>query len=87
MTSRYSIVINRQFPGARMLRFEEYVENARQAMTIAGLAELYSDAVKSEGYENCVLTALRGQKLGARCVVQVSGWICRRLYRTALGAY
>lgn len=47
-----------------MLRFEDYVEESRQAGTVAELARIYAGAVGSEGYENCVLTSLRGRKLG-----------------------
>jgi LuxR family transcriptional regulator, quorum-sensing system regulator SolR len=49
---------------AEVLRFEDYVEASRRAGTVAELARLYADAVGSEGYENCVLTSLRGRKLG-----------------------
>jgi len=47
-----------------VLRFEEYVEKSRQIKTIPELAQLYSEAAESEGYENCILTALRGRKIG-----------------------
>jgi len=32
--------------------------------TTKDLARLYADAVGQEGYENCILTSLRGRKLG-----------------------
>jgi DNA-binding CsgD family transcriptional regulator len=47
-----------------MLRFEDYVEKSRQAKTVAELARRYGDAIAAEGYENCILTSLRGQKVG-----------------------
>jgi DNA-binding CsgD family transcriptional regulator len=49
---------------AEVLRFEDYVEASRRTATVAELARLYSDAVGTEGYENCILTSLRGRKLG-----------------------
>lgn len=49
---------------AEVLRFEDYVEASHRAGTVAELARLYADAVGSEGYENCILTSLRGRKLG-----------------------
>src|SRR5262245_64472603 len=47
-----------------MLRFEDFVESSRRSTTTEELARLYADAVGSEGYENCILTSLRGRKLG-----------------------
>jgi LuxR family quorum-sensing system transcriptional regulator SolR len=47
-----------------VLRFEDFVEKTRQAATVAELARDYSDAVGSQGYENCILTSLRGNKVG-----------------------
>jgi DNA-binding CsgD family transcriptional regulator len=47
-----------------LLRFEDYVEQSRSATTIAGLGRQYADAVAAEGYDNCVLTSLRGRKIG-----------------------
>ncbi len=46
------------------MRFEEYVEQSHSAKTIAELARRYADAISAEGYENCILTSLRGQKVG-----------------------
>jgi len=46
------------------LRFEDYVEKSRQAKTVAELGQQYASAVAAEGYENCVLTQLRGRKIG-----------------------
>lgn len=43
-----------------MFRFEEFVERSRGAKSVAELATLYSSAIQSEGYENCILTSLRG---------------------------
>jgi LuxR family transcriptional regulator, quorum-sensing system regulator SolR len=47
-----------------MLRFEDFVESSRRSATTDELARLYADAVGTEGYENCILTSLRGRKLG-----------------------
>jgi DNA-binding CsgD family transcriptional regulator len=47
-----------------VLRFEDYVEQSRGAGSVPELARIYADAVGAEGYENCVLTSLRGRKLG-----------------------
>ena len=47
-----------------MLRFEDFVESSRRSTTTEALARLYADAVGQEGYENCILTSLRGRKLG-----------------------
>jgi len=47
-----------------MLRFEDFVESSRRSTTTEELARLYADAVGTEGYENCILTSLRGRKLG-----------------------
>ena len=47
-----------------MLRFEDFVESSRRSTTTEDLARLYADAVGTEGYENCILTSLRGRKLG-----------------------
>jgi len=47
-----------------MLRFEDFVESSRRSTTAEELARLYADAVGAEGYENCILTSLRGRKLG-----------------------
>lgn len=46
------------------MRFESFVESSRSAKTVGELAQLYAHAVAEEGYENCVLTSLRGRKLG-----------------------
>jgi LuxR family quorum-sensing system transcriptional regulator SolR len=47
-----------------VLRFEQYIEKAKQSQTIAELARLFSETVEPEGYENCILTSLRGHKVG-----------------------
>jgi LuxR family quorum-sensing system transcriptional regulator SolR len=47
-----------------MLRFEDFVESSRRSTTTEELARLYAAAVGEEGYENCILTSLRGRKLG-----------------------
>jgi LuxR family transcriptional regulator, quorum-sensing system regulator SolR len=47
-----------------VLRFEDYVEQSRRAGSVTELARVYGDAVRSEGYENCILTSLRGRKVG-----------------------
>lgn len=47
-----------------MLRFEDFVESSRRSTTTEHLARLYADAIGQEGYENCILTSLRGRKLG-----------------------
>jgi LuxR family quorum-sensing system transcriptional regulator SolR len=44
-----------------MLRFEDFVERSRRATTVADLAGLYSKAIQEEGYENCILTSVRGR--------------------------
>src|SRR5262245_19500763 len=49
---------------AAVLRFEDYVEQSRCAASVPELAKVYSDAIAAEGYENCILTSLRGRKLG-----------------------
>ena len=46
------------------MRFEDYVEQSRSATTVAELARRYAGAIGAEGYENCILTSLRGQKVG-----------------------
>jgi LuxR family quorum-sensing system transcriptional regulator SolR len=43
-----------------MLRFEDFVEESRRAETQEDLARCYSNAIRAEGYENCILTSLRG---------------------------
>ena len=47
-----------------VLRFEDYVEKSRQAATVPELARHYGEAIRQEGYENCILTTLRGRKVG-----------------------
>jgi DNA-binding CsgD family transcriptional regulator len=47
-----------------VLRFEDYVEKCAAATSVAEVARLYNEAVEAEGYENCVLTSLRGRKIG-----------------------
>jgi len=46
------------------LRFEDYVEKSRRAETVAELAQQYSEAIGTEGYQNCILTSLRGRNVG-----------------------
>jgi DNA-binding CsgD family transcriptional regulator len=46
------------------LRFEDFIERSRRAETVAELGKLYSNVVEAEGYENSVLTSLRGRKIG-----------------------
>jgi hypothetical protein len=57
---------NRRQPcqGVAMLRFEDFVESSRRSTTTEELARMYADAGGTEGYENCILTSLRGRKLG-----------------------
>lgn len=45
-------------------RFEDFVEQSRRAASAAELAQLYTRTVGEEGYENCILTSVRGHKLG-----------------------
>lgn len=47
-----------------MLRFEEYVEQSRRVVQTAELSQLYNKTVQAEGYENCVFTSVRGQRVG-----------------------
>ncbi|MGP0091333.1 MAG: helix-turn-helix transcriptional regulator [Xanthobacteraceae bacterium] len=47
-----------------MLRFEDYVERTRRTETVSELAQQFSDVVRAEGYENSILTSVRGKKLG-----------------------
>lgn len=47
-----------------MLRFEDYVVKCAAATSVPEIARLYSEAVAAEGYENSVLTSLRGRKIG-----------------------
>ncbi len=47
-----------------MLRFEEFVEQSRRIETIPELASSFAQAIRDEGYENCILTSIRGQKVG-----------------------
>jgi len=46
------------------VRFEDYIESSRRVTTVAELGRLYAKVVDSEGYENCVMTSLRGRKIG-----------------------
>jgi len=50
--------------GVAMVRFEDFVESSRRSTTTEELVRLYADAIGEEGYENCILTSLRGRKLG-----------------------
>ncbi|MGE0565638.1 MAG: autoinducer binding domain-containing protein [Pseudolabrys sp.] len=47
-----------------MQRFEDFVEESRRAVSADDLARLYARAIGEEGYENCILTSIRGHKLG-----------------------
>ena len=47
-----------------MQKFEDFVEQSRRAASAEELAQLYTHAVGEEGYENCILTSVRGHKLG-----------------------
>ena|SRR3989304_1595741 len=47
-----------------MLRFEEYVERTRHVKETDELARLYNRIITAEGYENCVFTSVRGQRVG-----------------------
>lgn len=47
-----------------MLLFEDYVEQSRRTKSVAELGRLYATVVGSEGYENSVLTSLRGRRIG-----------------------
>jgi len=46
-----------------MIRLEDYIDKSRGVATVAALGRLYSDVVRAEGYENCVLTSLRGRRI------------------------
>jgi LuxR family quorum-sensing system transcriptional regulator SolR len=50
--------------GRAIVKFEDYIESSRRVPTVAELGLLYAKVVDSEGYENCVLTSLRGRKIG-----------------------
>jgi LuxR family transcriptional regulator, quorum-sensing system regulator SolR len=47
-----------------MLRFEDYVEQSRRVSSVAELGQLCATVSRDEGYENCVLTSLRGRRIG-----------------------
>lgn len=47
-----------------MPRFEEFVEQSRRVQSIPDLARSYAKAIRDEGYENCILTSIRGRKVG-----------------------
>jgi LuxR family transcriptional regulator, quorum-sensing system regulator SolR len=47
-----------------VLRLEDYVDRSHQAKTIPELAEFYSRAIAVAGYENCVLSSVRGRRVG-----------------------
>jgi DNA-binding CsgD family transcriptional regulator len=47
-----------------VLSFEDYVEQTRRAKTAAELGRFYAAVLASEGYENYVLTSLRGRRIG-----------------------
>jgi LuxR family transcriptional regulator, quorum-sensing system regulator SolR len=44
-----------------VLRFEDYVERSERATTIGELTKLYSEAIAPTGYENCLLSSLKGR--------------------------
>lgn len=46
------------------MRFEDFVESSRHVQTPDELARLYAAAVGEEGYENSILTSVRGRRLG-----------------------
>jgi len=45
------------------LHFEDFVEASQRATTFDELRRLYAEEVGKHGYENCVLTSLRGRKV------------------------
>jgi DNA-binding CsgD family transcriptional regulator len=47
-----------------MLRFDDFVEESRAARTVADLSRTYLKAIRSEGYENCILTTVDSRKVG-----------------------
>jgi LuxR family transcriptional regulator, quorum-sensing system regulator SolR len=47
-----------------VLRFEDFVERTQRAKTVDDLAKQYAEAIASEGYENSILTSLRGRGVG-----------------------
>jgi DNA-binding CsgD family transcriptional regulator len=47
-----------------VLRFEDFVEASRGVKTVDAAVRLYANAVSQEGYENCILTSVRGRQLG-----------------------
>jgi LuxR family transcriptional regulator, quorum-sensing system regulator SolR len=47
-----------------MPRFEDFVEQSQRAKTTDELARIYNDVITAEGYENCVFTSVRGQRVG-----------------------
>jgi DNA-binding CsgD family transcriptional regulator len=57
--------------GQGVLLFEDYVEQSCRAKTIAELGRLYAAVVGSEGYENSVLTSLRGRRIGRVAWAQI----------------
>jgi LuxR family quorum-sensing system transcriptional regulator SolR len=46
-----------------VLRFEDYVERSHRAITISDLTGLYSEAIAESGYENGLLSSLRGPRV------------------------
>jgi LuxR family quorum-sensing system transcriptional regulator SolR len=46
-----------------VLRFEDFVQASQRAETTDELKRLYAEEVGTYGYENCVLTSLRGRKV------------------------
>jgi LuxR family transcriptional regulator, quorum-sensing system regulator SolR len=49
---------------APIRRLEDYVEKSGRAENVAELGSYYLSAIRSEGYENCILTTLKGQGVG-----------------------
>jgi DNA-binding CsgD family transcriptional regulator len=49
---------------AAVLRIEDYVKRSQQAKTIPDLVVLYAQAIATAGYENCVLSSVRGRQVG-----------------------
>jgi DNA-binding CsgD family transcriptional regulator len=47
-----------------MLLFEDYVEESGRAGSIAELNRCFLKAIRSEGYENCILTTVNSRKVG-----------------------
>ena len=50
-----------------MYRFEDFIEKSQEVETVDDLSRLYSGMIKSEGYENCILTSVRSKDVGHVC--------------------